>query len=218
MSIKFYCDICKKEIKKSTERVTITIQEYDGGEKKCIKHACPTCFTHKVKDLFKEVKETKSTEEALTEHYGTLKKDTVHNDIIINLESVGEREFNKPRIKGISKYFTLHSCYYIHRFNLLGSKVIKISERVRIPYQSVKNYVSELELNIDGSYLPETEFKDLVKIEERIKNDIPKIKALLATCTWSFKDVADETNHPVEDIETFFRDLPWFEYRLNKND
>ena len=37
------------------------------------------------------------------------------------------------------------------------------------------------------------------------------IRDALLACTWSTKDIANETNIPERDIVIYFEDIPWFE-------
>lgn len=205
MSIKYYCDICSREIDPARKRNIITLHRFDTDKKK-VYHACDACYESKVESIFKKEKDASKV----------INK-TLNKDIVIDVENVSYSNFNKPRVKAASKYFTLSTCYFIHRLHLMGAKSIRIAEMLSIPYQSVKNYLNSFILTVDDDYITETRVDDLKQVEERIKHVIPSIKALFATCTWSVKDIASDVDALPEDVETFFRDFPWFENRLKDN-
>lgn len=208
MSIRYYCDICSREIDPARKRNIITLHRFDTDKKK-VYHACDRCYEDSVEAIFKKdkVNNTNSKEET----------QVLNKTIVIDVENVSYSNFNKPRVKATSKYFTVSTCYYIHRLHLMGAKSIRIAEMLSIPYQSVKNYLNSFILTVDDGYITETRVDDLKQVEERIKHVIPKIKSLYATCTWSVKDIASDVDALPEDVETFFRDFPWFENRLKGN-
>ena len=94
---------------------------------------------------------------------------------------------------------------------LIGAKPIAIAKSFGIEYQMIRNYANSFDKSVAEGYQPINPVSELERICKDFKKQLPKVKALTATCTWSTKDIADETDIPERDIIIYFEDIPWFE-------
>ena len=221
MSIKYFCDCCKKEITVIKSRVVVQVMSM-MDEKKTTHHLCQNCWSKDIekvltgavieKPLAKEPQIdsiTASVIAALAEESTVVVETGVKDDKKESPEN-GLQSWEVSQSKGSSKYFTDEICPKIHRFILLGSKPYPISRVIGIPYQSLNIYFKSFNKDVLNDYTPKTDVSKLKNYAITYNRIIPKIKALLATGTWSFTSIASECNVPEKLVQIIWDELPWF--------
>lgn len=225
MSCYYVCDVCNKNITASIARVNIAIQK-SGEQAKTIKHACNSCYVKHLQPLLNgKLAIIEDQKESATNTTQNLVQDVVKGDVkeeqSKDTENVEEKtfeeslaelpKFNRPQVTRRSKYFTEKNCFNFHRMILIGAKPIAIAKSFGIEYQMIRNYTNSFDKSVAEGYQPINPVSELERICKDFKKQLPKVKALTATCTWSTKDIAGETDIPERDIIIYFEDIPWFE-------
>ena len=225
MSCYYVCDVCNKNITASIARVNIAIQK-SGEQTKMIKHACNSCYVKHLQPLLNgKLAIIEEQKESATNTTQNVVQDVVKGDVkeeqSKDTENVEEKtfeeslaelpKFDRPQVTRRSKYFTEKNCFNFHRMILIGAKPIAIAKSFGIEYQMIRNYANSFDKSVAEGYQPINPVSELERICKDFKKQLPKVKALTATCTWSTKDIADETDIPERDIIIYFEDIPWFE-------
>lgn len=225
MSCYYVCDVCNKNITASIARVNIAIQK-SGEQAKTIKHACNSCYVKHLQPLLNgKLAIIEDQKESATNTTQNVVQDVVKGDVkeeqSKDTENVEEKtfeeslaelpKFDRPQVTRRSKYFTEKNCFNFHRMILIGAKPIAIAKSFGIEYQMIRNYANSFDKSVAEGYQPINPVSELERICKDFKKQLPKVKALTATCTWSTKDIADETDIPERDIIIYFEDIPWFE-------
>lgn len=225
MSCYYVCDVCNKNITASIARVNIAIQK-SGEQTKTIKHACNSCYVKHLQPLLNgKLAIIEEQKESATNTTQNVVQDVVKGDVkeeqSKDTENVEEKtfeeslaelpKFDRPQVTRRSKYFTEKNCFNFHRMILIGAKPIAIAKSFGIEYQMIRNYANSFDKSVAEGYQPINPVSELERICKNFKKQLPKVKALIATCTWSTKDIADETDIPERDIIIYFEDIPWFE-------
>lgn len=222
MSCYYVCDVCNKNITASIARINIAIQK-SGEQTKMIKHACNSCYVKHLQPLLngnlaiiEEQKELAANQDAVQ---NVVKDDTKEQKQVV--EKVEEKtvenvpvelpKFDQPQVTRRSKYFTEKNCFNFHRMILIGAKPMAMAKSFGIEYQMIRNYANSFDKSVAEGYQPINPISELERICKDFKKQLPKVKALTATCTWSTKDIAGETDIPERDIIIYFEDIPWFE-------
>lgn len=244
MSVKYYCDCCKQVIANKKDRVLVNTLIVEG-DKKSAYHFHTSCWQQSLKRMLEDnfvqedkpavdsIIQTSLIEQAVSEQFRAIPENTESPAITLSVEPEKSvrvmtvdvdrdnwREFELTECKGITKYFTNEVCSKLHRFIMLESKPRPISNYFNIPYQTVVLYMRTYKGKYLDSYKPLVDTAELDKIKEEYCKQIPKIKALLATCTWPFADVASECVVPEEVVRTIWDELPYFikDYNSEKDD
>lgn len=225
MSCYYVCDVCNKNITASIARVNIAIQK-SGEQTKTIKHACNSCYVKHLQPLLNgKLTIIEDQKESATNTTQNVVQDVVKGDVkeeqSKDTENVEEKtfeeslaelpKFDRPQVTRRSKYFTEKNCFNFHRMILIGAKPIAIAKSFGIEYQMIRNYANSFDKSVAEGYQPINPVSELERICKDFKKQLPKVKALTATCTWSTKDIAGETDIPERDIIIYFEDIPWFE-------
>ena len=225
MSCYYVCDVCNKNITASIARVNIAIQK-SGEQTKMIKHACNSCYVKHLQPLLNgKLAIIEEQKESATNTTQNVVQDVVKGDVkeeqSKDTENVEEKtfeeslaelpKFDRPQVTRRSKYFTEKNCFNFHRMILIGAKPIAIAKSFGIEYQMIRNYANSFDKSVAEGYQPINPVSELERICKDFKKQLPKVKALTATCTWSTKDIAGETDIPERDIIIYFEDIPWFE-------
>lgn len=225
MSCYYVCDVCNKNITASIARVNIAIQK-SGEQTKMIKHACNSCYVKHLQPLLNgKLAIIEDQKESATNTTQNVVQDVVKGDVkeeqSKDTENVEEKtfeeslaelpKFDRPQVTRRSKYFTEKNCFNFHRMILIGAKPIAIAKSFGIEYQMIRNYANSFDKSVAEGYQPINPVSELERICKDFKKQLPKVKALTATCTWSTKDIAGETDIPERDIIIYFEDIPWFE-------
>lgn len=225
MSCYYVCDVCNKNITASIARVNIAIQK-SGEQTKTIKHACNSCYVKHLQPLLNgKLAIIEDQKESATNTTQNVVQDVVKGDVkeeqSKDTENVEEKtfeeslaelpKFDRPQVTRRSKYFTEKNCFNFHRMILIGAKPIAIAKSFGIEYQMIRNYANSFDKSVAEGYQPINPVSELERICKDFKKQLPKVKALTATCTWSTKDIAGETDIPERDIIIYFEDIPWFE-------
>lgn len=225
MSCYYVCDVCNKNITASIARVNIAIQK-SGEQAKTIKHACNSCYVKHLQPLLNgKLAIIEDQKESATNTTQNVVQDVVKGDVkeeqSKDTENVEEKtfeeslaelpKFDRPQVTRRSKYFTEKNCFNFHRMILIGAKPIAIAKSFGIEYQMIRNYANSFDKSVAEGYQPINPVSELERICKDFKKQLPKVKALTATCTWSTKDIAGETDIPERDIIIYFEDIPWFE-------
>lgn len=225
MSCYYVCDVCNKNITASIARVNIAIQK-SGEQTKMIKHACNSCYVKHLQPLLNgKLTIIEEQKESATNTTQNVVQDVVKGDVkeeqSKDTENVEEKtfeeslaelpKFDRPQVTRRSKYFTEKNCFNFHRMILIGAKPIAIAKSFGIEYQMIRNYANSFDKSVAEGYQPINPVSELERICKDFKKQLPKVKALTATCTWSTKDIAGETDIPEKDIIIYFEDIPWFE-------
>lgn len=225
MSCYYVCDVCNKNITASIARVNIAIQK-SGEQTKTIKHACNSCYVKHLQPLLNgKLAIIEEQKESATNTTQNVVQDVVKGDVkeeqSKDTENVEEKtfeeslaelpKFDRPQVTRRSKYFTEKNCFNFHRMILIGAKPIAIAKSFGIEYQMIRNYANSFDKSVAEGYQPINPVSELERICKDFKKQLPKVKALTATCTWSTKDIAGETDIPERDIIIYFEDIPWFE-------
>lgn len=228
MSCYYVCDVCNKNITASIARINIAIQK-SGEQTKMIKHACNSCYVKHLQPLLngnlaiiEEQKELAANQDAVQ---NVVKDDTKEQKQVV--EKVEEKtvenapavlpKFDQPQVTRRSKYFTEKNCFNFHRMILIGAKPMAMAKSFGIEYQMIRNYANSFDKSVAEGYQPINSVSELERICKDFKKQLPKVKALTATCTWSTKDIAGETDIPERDIIIYFEDIPWFENNFFNN-
>lgn len=227
MSCYYVCDVCNKNITASIARVNIAIQK-SGEQTKTIKHACNSCYVKHLQPLLNgKLAIIEDQKESATNTTQNVVQDVVKGDVkeeeerSKDTENVEEKtfeeslaelpKFDRPQVTRRSKYFTEKNCFNFHRMILIGAKPIAIAKSFGIEYQMIRNYANSFDKSVAEGYQPINPVSELERICKDFKKQLPKVRALTATCTWSTKDIAGETDIPERDIIIYFEDIPWFE-------
>ena len=225
MSCYYVCDVCNKNITASIARVNIAIQK-SGEQTKTIKHACNSCYVKHLQPLLNgKLAIIEEQKESATNTTQNVVQDVIKGDVkeeqSKDTENVEEKtfeeslaelpKFDRPQVTRRSKYFTEKNCFNFHRMILIGAKPIAIAKSFGIEYQMIRNYANSFDKSVAEGYQPINPVSELERICKDFKKQLPKVKALTATCTWSTEDIADETDIPERDIIIYFEDIPWFE-------
>ena len=225
MSCYYVCDVCNKNITASIARVNIAIQK-SGEQTKMIKHACNSCYVKHLQPLLNgKLAIIEEQKESATNTTQNVVQDVIKGDVkeeqSKDTENVEEKtfeeslaelpKFERPQVTRRSKYFTEKNCFNFHRMILIGAKPIAIAKSFGIEYQMIRNYANSFDKSVAEGYQPINPVSELERICKDFKKQLPKVKALTATCAWSTKDIADETDIPERDIIIYFEDIPWFE-------
>lgn len=225
MSCYYVCDVCNKNITASIARVNIAIQK-SGEQAKTIKHACNSCYVKHLQPLLNgKLAIIEDQKESATNTTQNVVQDVVKGDVkeeqSKDTENVEEKtfeeslaelpKFDRPQVTRRSKYFTEKNCFNFHRMILIGAKPIAIAKSFGIEYQMIRNYANSFDKSVAEGYQPINPVSELERICKDFKKQLPKVRALTATCTWSTKDIAGETDIPERDIIIYFEDIPWFE-------
>lgn len=214
MSIIYVCDICKKTINNPSTRVVLQANFVDN-DKKMVKHFHKTCYLGYVQPAI----DGKYYEEDVPEILDSVKvKESADSTVEVKKESEEDSksdtsvalDFSTPQVAKRSTYFNITRCFYVHRFIILGAKPTAIAKRCDIPYQTMANYMKSFNKDCINSYKPTNPVSALEKVIDNNLKQLPKLKALLTTCTWSIKDAANECDMDERDAQLFFDDLPWF--------
>lgn len=231
MSCYYVCDVCNKNITASIARVNIAIQK-SGEQAKMIKHACNSCYVKHLQPLLNgKLAIIEEQKESATNTTQNVVQDVVKGDVkeeqSKDTENVEEKtfeeslaelpKFDRPQVTRRSKYFTEKNCFNFHRMILIGAKPIAIAKSFGIEYQMIRIYANSFDKSVAEGYQPINPVSELERICKNFKKQLPKVKALTATCTWSTKDIADETDIPERDIIIYFEDIPWFENNFFSN-
>lgn len=230
MSCYYVCDVCNKNITASIARINIAIQK-SGEQTKMIKHACNSCYVKHLQPLLNgnlaiiEEQKASATETNQDAVQNVIKDDTKEQKQVV--EKVEEKtvenapavlpKFDQPQVTRRSKYFTEKNCFNFHRMILIGAKPMAMARSFGIEYQMIRNYANSFDKSVAEGYQPINSVSELERICKDFKKQLPKVKALTATCTWSTKDIAGETDIPERDIIIYFEDIPWFENNFFNN-
>ena len=233
MSCYYVCDVCNKNITSSIARINIAIQK-SGEQTKMIKHACNSCYVKHLQPLLngnltimQEVakkcleqtvqKEPTIIEESVVQKItDEVKEHTVEPEVTPTEDNA--KSFNKPQVLRKSKYFTEAKCFDIHRMILIGAKPMAIGKRFGIEYQVMRTYANNFDKNVVNDYVPTNSISELERICKTYGKKLSTVRALIATCTWSMADVANETDIPERDIIMYYEDIPWFEKEFFNKD
>lgn len=232
MSCYYVCDVCNKNITASIARVNIAIQK-SGEQAKMIKHACNSCYVKHLQPLLNGnltiIEEQKAlAAKASQSIVQDVVKDEVKSEQNVVTDNVEEKtfedslaglpKFDRPQVTRRSKYFTEKNCFNFHRMILIGAKPMAIAKSFGIEYQIIRNYANNFDKSVAEGYQPINPVSELERICKDFKKQLPKVKALTATCTWSTKDIAGETDIPERDIIMYYEDIPWFEKEFFNKD
>lgn len=155
-----------------------------------------------IEQVSKKDKKSKKNLEEQVEHDEKIATADIDRDLF--------REWEITRSSRVTQYFTNKACSYIHRYLLLGSKPRAISMKMNIPYQSVILYIKLWNKQGLGKYEPIMAEDILEGYAIKYRSVIPKVKALMATCTWSNVDIASECAIPEEVVQVVWDELPYF--------
>lgn len=230
MSCYYVCDVCNKNITASIARINIAIQK-SGEQTKMIKHACNSCYVKHLQPLLNgnlaiiEEQKANATETNQDAVQNVVKDDVKEQKQVT--EKIEEKtavdvpaelpKFDQPQVTRRSKYFTEKNCFNFHRMILIGAKPMAMAKSFGIEYQMIRNYANSFDKSVAEGYQPINSVSELERICKDFKKQLPKVKALTATCTWSTKDIAGETDIPERDIIIYFEDIPWFENNFFNN-
>ena len=204
MSITYVCDCCKKPIRFPNQRIAVQLKRVAKGDTFTY-HACAGCYSDLVQPLF--------TGDLYDRIYNSKDKEEVSEPII--LEESEELpvivptvdDFNKPLVNRYSQYFTQANCYHIHRLFLLNTKLTVMSNKLGIPYQTLKNYRDKFDKSVAEKYKPE-DVSQADEIIQRFSKVIPTYLSLFQAL-WSVEDVAEETGSGISNIQYFYELIPY---------
>lgn len=210
MSIVYICDNCKKSINNPNTRVVLQANLMDSG-KKIVKHFHKTCYLGYIQPAI-DGKNYKEDVSEIPDSIKVLESSSNTDDNEEEQEALPNvvSDFNTPQVIKHSAYFTVEKCFHVHRFIALGARAVTIAKRCDIPYQTTVNYVRAFNKECINKYTPTNPISTLEKVIDNNLRQLPKLKALLATCSWSIKDAANECDMDEKDAQVFFDDLPWF--------
>lgn len=202
MSITYICDCCKNPIKRELDRCTLQLC-FPGLNKKEVKHACKECYAQYVAPAItgKFALQNLSSESSIGEDVTAL-NEAVTDDYISN-------DWDKPRVTKDSKYFTPRACRSLHREIIAGARPNVLGEKYKIPYQTIRTYANSF-LDEKAPFTPQVSEEILLDAIETYGTKLINVRTLIATCTWPFNKIADETGIPVETILLYWYNLPWF--------
>ena len=230
MSIKYYCDKCKGHIVKKEQRVTLSVLE-SVNDKKTVYHLCSDCWGDVRQYLIEEPTlptECTSTQSAQSTQTGSktfselLQEQMIKDSDATPTNSAGRvktvdidrhkfQEWELTCCPTNSKYFTNEVCSALHRFMLIGAKSNAMARYFNIPYQNINLYMrTTYRPVVMETYQPKIDKSILEAYAFNYKSAIPKVKALMATCTWSFKDIAEECHIPESVVSIIWNELPYF--------
>lgn len=227
MSCHYTCDVCNKNITASIARINIAIQK-SGEQTKTIKHACNSCYVKYLQPLLNGnlaiMQETMKkdsgqavetpliiTEPIKEEIVEEIKEHVLTPEVIPTAGEKGVAAFNKPQVSRKSKYFTEEKCFDIHRMILIGAKPMAIGRCFGVEYQLMRTYANNFDKSVADDYKPTNSVSELERICNTYGKKLSTVRVLIATCTWSMSDVANETDIPERDIIMYYEDIPWFE-------
>lgn len=232
MSCFYVCDVCGKTISsQSTSRINIAIQKV-GDQNKTIKHTCNTCFVKFIQPVLngakmrpsESINEPKSDEEQEKVEEKEAKvdtKETKQEEKVVTEEAKSEdtevRTFDSPQVSRRSKYFTQERCFDIHRLIVINTEAKVICKAFEIEYQTMRNYINSFDWSVLTNYQPRNSVSELNRIATDYRKKLSTVKALVASCRWSLKDIASEVNMSERDVIIYYEDIPWFENNLFKN-
>lgn len=216
MSIKYFCDYCKEEITKQKDRVVVQATSMKDDKKQAF-HFHNNCWSNymyamladgKSFDKKQLIEETSIQEDIKEQESQTEIEEQEEQEK--SVDTVKYREWERSQSKRESKYFTDEVCAKLHRFILLKSKPMAISKQLNIPYQTICLYLKNFNQYKLDNYCSEVDINTLRKCREEYGKIIPKVKTLMATCTWSNTSIAYDCGIPEDVVQLVWDELPWF--------